>query len=187
MLALLLATACNRGKKPSLPPQATAPTISVPPTTRIGQQPAPPPQTTAPPATDAQTGVIPRPSGKTTTQPKPRIRIPGRRDNASKSVPPPPAPPAPAQPAPQKPGETGQLLIGAQVPQGTAQNTEQLLQAAESNLRRVTRALSDGEQAMIQQVRNYISQSRTAAHDGDLERAYNLANKANLLSVELAK
>lgn len=79
------------------------------------------------------------------------------------------------------------MQIGTQVPQGTAQNTAQLLQAAESNLRRVTRSLSDGEQAMMRQVRNYISQSRTATHDGDLERAYNLAMKANLLSVELAK
>jgi hypothetical protein len=190
-LALLLASSCNRGKKTSLPPQATAPTIAVPPTTQVGQQPAPPPQTTAPPTTGAQTGVIPKPStGQASAQPKPRIRIPGRKTTASKTpaaAPPAAAPPAQPAASPQKPGESAQVLIGAQVPQGTAQNTEQLLQAAENNLRRVTRSLSDGEQAMMRQARNYISQSRTAAHDGDLERAYNLANKAHLLSIELAK
>ena len=73
------------------------------------------------------------------------------------------------------------------MPQGTAQNTEQLLQSAEANLRRVNRQLSDPEQGMMRQIRNYIAQSRLATHDGDLERAYNLAIKANLLSNELAK
>ena len=34
---------------------------------------------------------------------------------------------------------------------------------------------------------NFITQSRLALGDGDLERAYNLATKANLLSQELAK
>ena len=79
------------------------------------------------------------------------------------------------------------MQIAAQAPQGTAQNTEQLLQAAEGNLRKVTRQLSDGEQAMLRQARNYIAQSRSASQEGDLERAYNLAMKANLLSGELAK
>lgn len=65
--------------------------------------------------------------------------------------------------------------------------TEQLLQSAESNLRKVSRTLSDSEQAMARQVRNYITQSRLATQDGDLERAYKLAVKANLLSGELAK
>ena len=84
-------------------------------------------------------------------------------------------------------GSEGQAQIAAQAPQGTAQNTEQLLQTAEGNLRKVTRQLSDGEQAMLRQARTYIAQSRSASQDGDLERAYNLAMKANLLSGELAK
>jgi hypothetical protein len=40
---------------------------------------------------------------------------------------------------------------------------------------------------MLRQVRTYIAQSHSASQDGDLERAYNLAMKANLLSGELAK
>ena len=65
--------------------------------------------------------------------------------------------------------------------------TEQMLQAAEANLRRLNRDLSDGEKNMARQVRNYITQSRLATQDGDLERAHNLAVKAQLLSAELVK
>lgn len=188
LLMLLLGTACERKKKPTVPPQATAPTISVPPTAQAGQQPAPPVQRTPPPATSAETGVTPRSStGPSAAQPKPR----NGRSSARKKLatPPPAAATAPAQPQSQKPGgpETAQVQIGVQVPQGTAQNTEQLLQTAENNLGRVTRALSDGEQAMLRQARTYVSQSRTATREGDPERAYNLALKANLLSIELAK
>lgn len=65
--------------------------------------------------------------------------------------------------------------------------TEQMLQNAEANLRAVNRQLSDGEQGMVRQIRNYITQSRLATQDGDLERARNLAVKAQLLSGELIK
>lgn len=65
--------------------------------------------------------------------------------------------------------------------------TEQMLQTAEGNLRKLNRQLSDGEQNMARQVRNYITQSRLATQDGDLERAHNLAVKAQLLSAELTK
>jgi len=191
LLMLLIGTACEHKKKPAVPPQATAPTITVPPTAQAGQQPAPPVQRTPPPATSAETGVTPRPStGTAASQPKPRN---GRSSARKKPATPPPAaattPAQPSQPQGQKPGgpETAQVQIGVQVPQSTAQNTEQLLQTAENNLGRVNRALSDGEQAMLRQARTYISQSRTATREGDPERAYNLALKANLLSIELAK
>jgi hypothetical protein len=65
--------------------------------------------------------------------------------------------------------------------------TEQMLQNAEANLRTLNRQLTDGEQNMARQVRNYITQSRLATQDGDLERAHNLAVKAQLLSSELTK
>ncbi len=40
---------------------------------------------------------------------------------------------------------------------------------------------------MVQQIRTYLQQSRNAEADGDVERAYNLALKANLLSKDLIK
>jgi hypothetical protein len=188
-LALVFAPGCNRNKSRQLPPQATAPAITVPPTAQAGQHPAPPVQTTPPPATKAETGAIPQPSAtQTSAQPKPRKNSARKPAPAAVKQ----APPAQAaQPSPQKSpapgGSEGQVQIAAQVPQGTAQNTEQLLQAAEGKLQKVTRQLSEGEQAMLRQARNYIAQSRSASQDGDLERAYNLAMKASLLSGELAK
>jgi hypothetical protein len=83
------------------------------------------------------------------------------------------------------------VQISAEVPQPAAnlrrQQTESLLQAAEWNLKRVNRTLTDGEESMQHQVRNFITQSRLALTDGDVERAYNLATKASLLSQELVK
>jgi outer membrane biosynthesis protein TonB len=190
-LTLTFAAGCNRNKNRQVPPQATVPLIAVPPTAQAGQHPAPPVQTTPPPATSAQTGAIRQPSASR-AKPKPqknsvRTSVPA----TAKQTPPVQAvqPAQPVQPAPQKPpsGSEVQVQIAAQAPQGTAQNTEQLLQAAEGNLRKVTRQLSDGEEAMLRQARNYIAQSRSASQDGDLERAYNLAMKASLLSGELAK
>ena len=154
--------------------------------------PAPPVQTTPPPATSAETGVDSAALG----QPR-RMRSRSRREHSHKNAPAArqaAAPPAQATRGTARPeashygrSNEGQVQIATQVPQGTAQNTEQLLQTAEGKLRKVTRQLSDGEQAMLRQARNYITQSRSASQDGDLERAYNLAMKANLLSGELAK
>jgi hypothetical protein len=191
-LALAFVPGCNRNKSRQVPPQATVPAIAVPPTAQAGQHPAPPVQTTPPPATKAETGAIPQPSAaQTNSKPKPQKNSARKPAPAATKQAPQAQAAQPAQPPPQKSpapgGSEGQVQIAAQAPQGMAQNTEQLLQVAEGNLRKVTRQLSDGEQAMLRQARNYILQSRSASQDGDLERAYNLAMKANLLSGELAK
>lgn len=65
--------------------------------------------------------------------------------------------------------------------------TQQLLDAADANLRGLTRALTADERAMVEQIRAYMQQSRDAVKGGDLIRAHNLALKAHLLSDELAK
>jgi len=192
VLALAFASGCSRNKNRQTSPQATVPAIAVPPTAQAGQHPAPPVQTTPPPATSAETGAIRQPSAsQAKAKPKPQKNSARKTAPAAAKQAPTAQVAPPAQPSPQKPpaaaSSEGQVQIAAQVPQGTAQNTEQLLQAAEGNLRKVTRQLSDGEQAMLRQARNYIDQSRSASQDGDLERAYNLAMKANLLSGELAK
>ena len=192
VLALAFASGCSRNKNRQTSPQATVPAIAVPPTAQAGQHPAPPVQTTPPPATSAETGAIRQPSAsQAKAKPKPQKNSARKTAPAAAKQAPTAQVAPPAQPSPQKPpaaaSSEGQVQIAAQVPQGTAQNTEQLLQAAEGNLRKVTRQLSDGEQAMLRQARNYITQSRSATQDGDLERAYNLAMKANLLSGELAK
>ena len=89
-----------------------------------------------------------------------------------------------ASPPPQ-----GQLSASVSHDQAlhTQMNTAQLLESTESNLKALTRALTADEQAMVQHVRGYVQQSRSATAEGDLERAYNLAMKAHLLSDELVK
>jgi hypothetical protein len=66
-------------------------------------------------------------------------------------------------------------------------STEQLLQTTENTLNAIKRQLSKDEEAMVAQIRNYISQSRQASKDNDPARAHNLALKANLLSNELVR
>lgn len=64
--------------------------------------------------------------------------------------------------------------------------TEQLLTAAENNLKQATTRRLDAEQiAVVEQIRNYIGQSRAATKSGDVQRGHNLAVKARLLSDDL--
>lgn len=81
--------------------------------------------------------------------------------------------------------------LSAGIPQDAAtqqrRSTAQLRETTESNLRRITRQLTSDEQAIVQQVKMFLSQSRAADSDGDIERAYRLALKAQLLSEELVK
>jgi cytoskeletal protein RodZ len=67
------------------------------------------------------------------------------------------------------------------------ESTNQLLGASEANLKKAMgRQLSAPQQETIEQIQSYVAQAKAAAHDGDVQRAYNLALKANLLSAELA-
>jgi len=186
LLALLVLFAgCKKKKEPIPQPQEQAPTISQPQTQP--QPPAAPSEKSEeqPPATAAK--------------PKPKT---AKKPSAKKTT---PAAPAKSPEAP-KPAETsksktvveeggsgsstpGQLSAG--LPQTEAmhqrQSTVQLQQATENNLRSITRMLTSDEQSMVQHIRNYMQQSRAAEADGDTERAYNLAMKAHLLSIELVK
>lgn len=65
--------------------------------------------------------------------------------------------------------------------------TNQLLANADDNLKQVTRRhLSTDEEDTVKQIQVYMEQARTAIKNGEAQRAYNLANKANLLSADLA-
>jgi hypothetical protein len=64
--------------------------------------------------------------------------------------------------------------------------TEQLLTAAENNLKQATtRQLNTDQAAVVEQIRNYIAQARSATKSGDAQRGHNLAVKARLLSDDL--
>jgi outer membrane biosynthesis protein TonB len=182
VIPLVLLGGCKKKKPPvPPPPQQTAPTITQPqpPVQQPPVQPPPPPAQQQPSVTTTQ----PTQPPATATKPKPKHK----RHVAKK----------PTEPQKNKtvvkeggePASSGQLAAG--IPQDEAthqrQSTAQLRQASENTLRGLNRQLSSDEQAMVQQVRAYLAQSRAADNDGDTERAYNLALKAHLLSDELTK
>jgi hypothetical protein len=68
------------------------------------------------------------------------------------------------------------------------QTTDQLLTATSNNLRTLsTRQLTSIQSDELSEIKAYMAQAKTAATNGDAERAYNLAHKANLLSSDLLK
>ena len=65
--------------------------------------------------------------------------------------------------------------------------TNKLLATSDANLKKISgRQLTASEQDTVKQIKSYMDQAKKAATGGDVQRAYNLAVKANLLSAELA-
>lgn len=66
--------------------------------------------------------------------------------------------------------------------------TNDLVAMTEENLKIVaSRQLNASQQDTVEQIKSYIKQSRKAEEDKDVQRAYNLANKARMLSGDLVK
>jgi hypothetical protein len=67
-------------------------------------------------------------------------------------------------------------------------NAEQLLGSTDDKLKRLTgRTLDAKQQETVGQIRNYMEGVRSALKEGDVRRANTLAQKAHLLSEDLAK
>ena len=202
LLALLFTEACTR-KRPSLPqPAQQAPTIAealpegIPEET---QPPPPPPQL-----------------GKETEQPKKEQKKPAKGTTKKTTAPAsttvaatPPA--APAQPPAQTPppqntqavaslrpphsGSTAEpapeMTVAAEISSKDAnkqrEDTAHMVEATENALKTLTRQLNDEEKGMRTQVETYLQQSRKATTDGDYERAFHLAKKAQELAEALVK
>ena len=68
------------------------------------------------------------------------------------------------------------------------QSTAQLLAATDANLNKISaRQLTSSQQDMVNQIHNYMQQAKAAETAGDLQRARNLAFKAQLLSDEVLR
>ncbi|MGO9123895.1 MAG: hypothetical protein ACLP6G_03310 [Terriglobales bacterium] len=68
------------------------------------------------------------------------------------------------------------------------ETTNGLLAKTNENLKIIeSRSLNAGQQDTVKQIRNYVKQSKDASDDGDVQRAYTLANKARMLSTDLVK
>jgi hypothetical protein len=82
-----------------------------------------------------------------------------------------------------------QLVGGTNADQASQQrSTEQLTVATDENLKKLAgRQLTPAQQDMVNQVKQFMDQSKAAVAAGNAERGHNLAQKANLLSQELLK
>ena len=187
---VLAASGCNEKKlKPNVPQQAQAPTITTP-TVTATSQPGPPPPESSEPARPLPTpGEVAANIPPEQTAPKPE-RKPRRTAPPKKTVvdnTPPEQPPPQPTPAPQQQQESLTASVSHSDALHEKLNTQQLLDTTENNLRGLNRSLSSDEQVMVAHIRSYMQQSKNATTDGDVERAYNLALKARLLSDELVK
>ncbi len=205
LLALLFSDACTR-KRPVLPPQTPAPTLAEALPDEIPEKPEEP----TPEVVQAPVDTPPVKS-----KPKKPTRTAATSNN-KKTVAPPVSTPAPPTPAPaaaspptQAPGADTQTVATARTPRTAApestpdlaiaavipsakvsqheEETVRMVDATENTLKGINRSLSDDEKAMLTQIQSYLQQSRKATADGDVERAYNLAKKAQLLADALTK
>jgi hypothetical protein len=81
-------------------------------------------------------------------------------------------------------------LVGGPEGEQAAQrdSANQLLGSTEENLKKIAgRQLSSNQQDMVNQIHQFMEQSKTAEAAGDVDRAQALAKKAQLLSQELVK
>ncbi len=65
--------------------------------------------------------------------------------------------------------------------------TQKSIAEAEANLRKTSgHDLNDAQRDMVEKIQNFLAQSREASEIPDWNRAHILADKARLLSIELA-
>lgn len=66
------------------------------------------------------------------------------------------------------------------------ETTNRLLSSTDANLKQIApRQLSASQQDTVKQIKSYMDQAKEAETEGDVERAYTLASKANMLSADL--
>lgn len=191
VLALLFGVGCQK-KSSQLPTQAKAPAEVIPSTLPVEiSEEAPPP----PPPEESE----PQPPPPEETKPKSSAH---RRHKAAQ----PPVTTQSGATAPPAGASNGTTTIAAAHPPANPaaataiaadvssaqlsqqkQTTAQLLDETEKTVSGLNRTLSKDDEAIVVQIRSYVVQSRSATKDGDFERAYNLANKAHLLSAALIK
>jgi hypothetical protein len=192
LLALWLGCAQKKVAKAPPPPVAAPESTPQPQEAPAQTQAQPPTQGTPPPSPDqgeplpdsekakAKNGKAHPAAKKATPTPEK-----GKTAEAARNIPPrtvvrpegPEPSPTPGQISPN-PSEGG--------PHDQA-TTEQLLQTTESGLTGIKRQLSQDEEAMVSQIKDFVGQSRQAIKENDLVRAHNLALKAHLLCDDLIK
>jgi hypothetical protein len=167
-------------RRPPIPQRAEAPTITAPVPDTIPEetgQAQPQPQTEQPAQAEKTKPKHKRNAGKKPAQPAEAAQAPALAKPPRMVI--------------QESGtqSQGQLTasLSAEEASHQRQSTQQLLESTQANLRSLRRQLTAEEQAMVNQIRDYVEQARKATADSDPVRARNLALKAHLLSDELVK
>jgi len=161
------------------------------------QSPPPAPTTTGSPSTTAAPAKPAQPTRRRkkktapcSTSPTVQDAAPGNAASATAGTAAKPCPP------PKKVVKNGgseepsiQLVGGTDADQASQQrSTEQLTAATDENLKQIAgRQLTPSQQDMVNQVKQFMDQSKAAVAAGNPERGHNLAQKAHLLSEELLK
>jgi hypothetical protein len=174
----LLGGGCRKRSAQAAPPVVIVPS---PDETRSAPQPTPTKGETKP--------AEPQPTAPTTKPPE-LVVPPARRSSPRTAPAPKPAPvetlpttePAPPRPAPPK-------MSPRLSPREQAEyekKTSAAISLAEKNLQLANgRALNAAQLDLVEKIRGFLGQAREAARAGDWQRAYNLAQKAEVLSKEL--
>src|SRR4051812_36413726 len=205
VLAVLIFTSVGcKKKKPAVPaPQAEAPTITTPEPATPPATETPAPSTPAAEATTTSPAPPPKPKKPRTRAKKPSAGVPPATNGstpgatvANNGTTPPPSPNVTmpsgkvvvpdgsvAEPSNQVSTTTMPTVKDNEI----KLNTERSLQATEKDLKAIAFTPSLDQKSMMDQIKTYITQSRTANSDGDVLRASNLAQKARLLCDELLR
>ena len=140
-----------------------------------------------PPSAPAKDSVEPKPQPPA---PSPELVVPPAKKSASRSAAPrttPPettTPPAEVTPKPAAPRMSPRLS-----PKELAeleQKTNAAISTAEKNMQTTYgKQLNATQFDLLEKIRGFLGQAREAARAGDWQRAFNLAEKAQVLSVEL--
>lgn len=195
LLTLLATQGCDKKKKVVVPPKMQAPTVAVTLPNEI-------PLAQEPEETEQPVTATPPPAQPAKSKPKPKRPVRNSTSLAKKTNPaalPPATSPtaqgnqtvASAKP-PGNPADTAtETMIAAAVPNALVvqqkEETTRMVDATENALKGLTRSLSSEEKSMKSQIQSYLRQSRKATTDGDFERAFNLAKKAQILADALIK
>ena len=168
----LTSSGCKKRTVHAAPPVVTtAPPAAEPAATPLAAL----PPTDTKPETPPETPRAPEPSSPVATPPKP---VP------AKPRPTPPEPPPPAKPAP--PQISPRLSPEEQA--AAERHTNEDISTAERNLQvAYGKQLNSAQQDLVEKIRGFLGQAREAMRASDWVRARNLAQKAQVLSVELVK
>jgi hypothetical protein len=191
LLSLLVVQGCDKKKNTGLPRQTQAPTVAVVlpdelPLTE-GEPEEAAPQVAEIPAVPPPAKTKPRKPAKNPSTAKkttPSAPTPASNQNSQNTQ------IASAHP-PRNPADSTPQAIAAAIPDAKVvqqkEETTRMVDSTENALKGLTRSLNDEEKAMRTQIQSYLQQSRKATNDGDFERAFNLAKKAQVLTEALLK